>query len=245
MNRQHKYLSSWYHSEMKNSFIPSAVAECKRCGKPLSGRRQFIFCSGNCARQHHNERRAKLAPIACVECGESFQPDKSDRKFCGRSCAMTHNNKGVDRHAKSRPKPKDSGNECLVCKKITSNKKYCGYDCSATARSFHADKEMRKKAKRRRQREGWYRYHARRLGQTPHDVDVKELQRIYFECPDGYEVDHRIPISKGGLHHPDNLQYLPKLENRRKGNKLPHELAPRESVELSSPGLEAGALPLS
>ena len=35
-----------------------------------------------------------------------------------------------------------------------------------------------------------------------------------------YEVDHIIPISKGGLHHEDNLQYLTIAENRRKSDKL-------------------------
>ena len=33
-----------------------------------------------------------------------------------------------------------------------------------------------------------------------------------------YEVDHIIPICKGGLHHPDNLQVLTREENRQKGS---------------------------
>ena len=35
-----------------------------------------------------------------------------------------------------------------------------------------------------------------------------------------HEVDHTIPISKGGLHHQDNLQVLTREENRRKSNIL-------------------------
>lgn len=55
---------------------------------------------------------------------------------------------------------------------------------------------------------------------------------IYDNCPEGYEVDHIVPI-KGkdfrdgerehvvcGLHVFWNLQYLPKLENRKKGCNL-------------------------
>lgn len=61
---------------------------------------------------------------------------------------------------------------------------------------------------------------ARRRNQTPVNVDVKALQEIYLTCPEGYEVDHKIPISKGGLHCPSNLQHLPTPENRRKGAKL-------------------------
>lgn len=51
-------------------------------------------------------------------------------------------------------------------------------------------------------------------------ANKKLIKLIYKHVPKGYEVDHIIPISKGGLHHQDNLQYLPKSENCRKGNKL-------------------------
>lgn len=40
-----------------------------------------------------------------------------------------------------------------------------------------------------------------------------------------HEIDHRIPLSRGGLHHPDNLQILTKAKNRRKSNKTPEEFA--------------------
>jgi 5-methylcytosine-specific restriction endonuclease McrA len=35
-------------------------------------------------------------------------------------------------------------------------------------------------------------------------------------CPEGYEVDHIIALSKDGPHHQDNLQYLPAMKNRKK-----------------------------
>ena len=46
------------------------------------------------------------------------------------------------------------------------------------------------------------------------------MKEIYRNCPPGHEVDHIIPLSKGGKHHEDNLQYLIAIENRRKGNKI-------------------------
>ena len=35
-----------------------------------------------------------------------------------------------------------------------------------------------------------------------------------------HEVDHIIPLSRGGLHQPSNLQILTQEENRKKGNRI-------------------------
>ena len=48
----------------------------------------------------------------------------------------------------------------------------------------------------------------------------KLIGQFYKNCPEGYEVDHIIPISKGGKHCLSNLQYLTREENRRKSAKL-------------------------
>lgn len=54
-----------------------------------------------------------------------------------------------------------------------------------------------------------------------------EISKIYKKCKRTtretdveHEVDHIIPLAKGGLHHPSNLQIITKTENRRKGTKL-------------------------
>lgn len=73
-----------------------------------------------------------------------------------------------------------------------------------------------------------YRYRASKFSQTP--VLTKEenerILSIYKECARltettgvPHHVDHIHPISKGGLHHPDNLQILTATENMSKGAK--------------------------
>gem|GEM_PF-5374722 len=50
--------------------------------------------------------------------------------------------------------------------------------------------------------------------------EKKIIRELYRKCPPGYDVDHIIPISKGGKHCVGNLQYLPSSENRRKSSKI-------------------------
>lgn len=65
---------------------------------------------------------------------------------------------------------------------------------------------------------------AKRRAATRTTVDNNPLiAQIYFHTPEGYDVDHIIPLAKGGLHIPDNLQYLPKRVNRRKHAKLDYD----------------------
>jgi len=68
---------------------------------------------------------------------------------------------------------------------------------------------------------------ARVRNQLPDTADFKQIKQIYAECRRisnetgiPHEVDHIIPIAKGGLHHQDNLQIITKEENRRKGALL-------------------------
>lgn len=83
-----------------------------------------------------------------------------------------------------------------------------------------AEAKRRKKA---RDRESWVRYMAKRKYQTPADEDPALLREFYANCPEGYEVDHVIPLSRGGAHSISNVQYLTPEENKKKGNKLDGE----------------------
>lgn len=65
---------------------------------------------------------------------------------------------------------------------------------------------------------------------TPETADFDAIKEIYYQCKIiseqtgiPHEVDHIIPISKGGLHHQDNLQIITRSENRMKGAKIDGE----------------------
>ena len=57
-------------------------------------------------------------------------------------------------------------------------------------------------------------YRMRKRKATSVNADKKLIEEIYRKCPKGYDVDHIISISNGGMHHQDNLQYLPLEQNR-------------------------------
>lgn len=53
-------------------------------------------------------------------------------------------------------------------------------------------------------------------------ANLQKIAEIYKNRPEGYHVDHIIPLNGKdvcGLHVENNLQYLPKVDNLKKGNK--------------------------
>lgn len=56
---------------------------------------------------------------------------------------------------------------------------------------------------------------------TPKWIDREQVKEVYRTCPEGYEVDHIIPLrgeSVCGLHVHENLQHLTAEANRAKTN---------------------------
>ncbi len=144
--------------------------------------------------------------IYCLHCSSIISHPK---KFCNSSCSAKHNNKGVRRHGKPPSK-------CLHCDNLTSYSEriYCSKVCSSLSRK--KDPDFIKKNNAIRQSK----YRAKQYRVLSPDANLQKIKDIYMNCPEGYEVDHIIPLSRGGLHHEDNLQYLLKEDNRRKSNKM-------------------------
>lgn len=63
---------------------------------------------------------------------------------------------------------------------------------------------------------------ARKLLATPKWSERQQIKNFYKACPDGYHVDHIVPLQGAivsGLHVLANLQYLPAAINISKGNR--------------------------
>lgn len=68
-----------------------------------------------------------------------------------------------------------------------------------------------------------YKRRAAKWKRTPKWADLKAIAEFYANCPEGFHVDHIIPLRGkivSGLHTLENLQYLPALENYKKANKF-------------------------
>ena len=61
---------------------------------------------------------------------------------------------------------------------------------------------------------------ARKYGVMCRGFPRKLMYVIYRNCPPGWSIDHIIPMSKGGIHHPMNIQYMTLKENVQKGARV-------------------------
>lgn len=73
-------------------------------------------------------------------------------------------------------------------------------------------KAARKRVDRKRQK-------AIRIKSLP-KIERQMLKKFYQECPCDLEVDHIIPLGKGGTHTLSNLQWIKKEINTRKHTKI-------------------------
>lgn len=75
-------------------------------------------------------------------------------------------------------------------------------------------------------------YRAKKYRVLDPSANKEKILEFYKNRPEGYEVDHIIPLSRGGKHHESTLQYLLKEENRKKNNHFVAKLQVLTCIDL-------------
>ena len=163
--------------------------------------------------------------MICLKCNTEHNGLFGSGKFCSRACANSR-----IRTADTKEKIANGVKEAIVSGKAKMpNRK--GVKLSprteehsakiSAGRSAYWDNRGRvsEDHKKAGNKANVYAYRARKRNAIPDNADLNLIRKIYQYVPEGYQVDHKIPLANGGLHHQDNLQYLPASENARKGKR--------------------------
>ena len=156
----------------------------------------------------------------CLFCGVFT----NNPKYCSKSCSAKVNNKGVRRHGFS-----SITSNCLYCqnsftKQPTNPKKYCDNKCQAAHQwQKYFTEDEKKNAKTISNRIYSARYRSKWSKKLDETADKTIIKLIYKNKPEGYDVDHIVPLTRGGIHHENNLQYMETSDNKRKNNRLEEE----------------------
>lgn len=161
----------------------------------------------------------------CLKCDTAHTGSFGSGKFCSRACANSRI-RTADVKDKISSGVKDaisSGKAKKPNRKGIKLGPKTAEHCAKLSASIKATWDIKGRVSEEHKRAGnkanVYAYRARKRNAVPADADLDLIRKIYQFVPEGYQVDHKIPLANGGLHHQDNLQYLPASENARKGKR--------------------------
>lgn len=210
---------------------------CKNCNKIYtSNSNNSKYCSNKCAykvyyiKRFPNTKKIINKKFNCLFCKTEFiNKSSNQKKYCSKSC------KGKDYRKK--PIYKKWYKEHIKSESFKNNQKK--YRSSTKGKITQKNwvknnrehllywyKNWRKteKGKRLKNYDCAIRY-AKKKQRTPKWLtkqDLFKIKQFYLKRPQGYEVDHIIPLcgdNVSGLHVLNNLQYLKAEENRKKNKK--------------------------
>jgi len=189
---------------------------CAQCGKKFYVKpalERVRFCSTTCYHKSMEEQFEKT----CKHCGTDFTVErcrKDEAVYCSWDCAM---------EAQQRPRDELGNLRCSSCKEYMPPDEF--HNSSFTLDGF----SLRCKECSR------HRWNARRAVMADTDIDPGFLRQLRHEgqgnlcaycatCLDDVtpHLDHKQPISKGGTHTRDNVQWLCSVCNVAKRD-TPHD----------------------
>lgn len=164
-----------------------------------------------------------LTPAVC-RCGAGFMAKRPQQRFCSRACAVKESN-AVAAERRNRIEPRD----CAFCsRRYTPEagnrwKHYCSADCRRKARNItRGGSTHRRRAKR---------YGVEHQTVNKRKVFERDGWRCYLcgcatpeakrgtQQPDAPELDHVVPLSRGGAHTYENVRCACRRCNGAKGAK--------------------------
>lgn len=186
-------------------FKTAVAKRINYCSKKCSDIKQKENCSRNAKefyKKTYQSKELQFKKFQCITCGIEYEKKtKRPSKYCSKSCQPK---KSYRKSVGPRQKI------CICGKEFTythGRQKTCTEWCDPKVR--------RKRGINKRLRE-------KELKQaTPKWVDKKELKKIWIDRPEGFDVDHIIPINHKdvcGLNVPWNLSYLEEYTNRNVKN---------------------------
>ena len=156
----------------------------------------------------------------CESCKVEHDGNYGSGRFCDAKCARAFSTKSkrkeINDKVSEKLKGRPSHNKGVPGKKHTEDSRSRIASGIKKYYKEHPEVLVTSEEKRAKNVAGVIAYRARKRNAIIETTDLELIKKIYEHCPKGYEVDHIHSLSTGGLHHQDNLQYLPKSENCRK-----------------------------
>lgn len=223
----------WKRPPLKLSLSPRG---CLQCGAEFTpGNVRALCCSRSCTVARNNQiQNAKTAvsytPTPCPVCGRSFTPVRSDNLTCSPSC-----------RERRRYVPKRHQRMCVGCGEsfvaTRSDAETCSTRCAG--RLWHARHPGVRRL--RAAQYGAKRYRLESLGAGISASDwQRTLQRWGGACaycgqrPVQIQMDHVVPLARGGAHSIGNILPACPPCNMSKGAKLLTEWRARRSRRRSA-----------
>lgn len=206
----------------RDRFKPSA--RCEHPKPRLKNGRERAQCFG--CKPKIVSKQAPSRSKVCAACGSPFTAKLESARFCGQKCRNKVNARRIqERRRDGSPRP------CRWCAKVyvpeygSLRRSYCSIECrDASKRKLRGGSTNRRRATkfgcayepiRKRdvfERDGWRCYICGR--ETPKSLSgTKE--------PNAPELEHVVPLSKGGGHVLENVRCACMACNRAKGSRWP------------------------